>query len=130
MCQTNILEPKNTDHGLLEIQRLLHLNHFSTTENTVPEYLHFNSWWLVVNSKEQFHVNKIGNAIKTGDGKVEFLRNLRIGLRNRIGARTLLLMSYTANIFCIDHHTASSSPPRGRSLERRIQICPHGSFPK
>ena len=34
-----------------------------------------NTWWLVVNSKQQYHVNSIGNAIKSGDGKVEFLRD-------------------------------------------------------
>ena len=33
-----------------------------------------NTWWLVVNSKQQFHVNSIGNAIIAGDGKVKFLR--------------------------------------------------------
>ena len=34
-----------------------------------------NTWWLVVNSKKEFHVNSIGDAIKAGDGKVQFLRD-------------------------------------------------------
>ena len=33
------------------------------------------TWWLVINSKEQFHVNSIGDAIKSVDGKVKFLRD-------------------------------------------------------
>ena len=34
----------------------------------------FNTWWLIVNSKERFHVNSIGDAVKSDDGKVQFLR--------------------------------------------------------
>ena len=32
------------------------------------------NWWLVVNVKERFHPNIVGNALIAGDGKIEFLR--------------------------------------------------------
>ena len=32
------------------------------------------NWWLVVNAKERFHPNIVGNALIAGDGKIEFLR--------------------------------------------------------
>ena len=32
------------------------------------------NWWLVVNAKERFHPNIVGNALIASDGKIEFLR--------------------------------------------------------
>ena len=36
-------------------------------------YMIYN-WWLVVNAKERFHPNIVGNALIAVDGKIEFLR--------------------------------------------------------
>ena len=46
-----------------------------TTITGFESLLLMNTWWLVVNSKQKFHVNSTGNAIETGDGKVKFLRD-------------------------------------------------------
>ena len=34
----------------------------------------FNTWWLICNSKERYHVNPLGNAIVSGDGKTDYFR--------------------------------------------------------
>ena len=36
----------------------------------------FNTWWLICNSKERYHVNPLGNAIVSGDGKTAYFRAL------------------------------------------------------
>ena len=34
------------------------------------------SWWLICNSKEMSHPNPLGNAVRVGDGKTDFLEAL------------------------------------------------------
>ena len=36
----------------------------------------FNKWWLISNSKERYHVNPVGNAVVSGDGKTAYFRAL------------------------------------------------------
>ena len=33
-------------------------------------------WWLICNSKEMSHPNSLGNAVRVGDGKTDFLEAL------------------------------------------------------
>ena len=35
-----------------------------------------NTWWLICNSKEMSHPNPLGNAVRVGDGKTDFLEAL------------------------------------------------------
>ena len=35
-----------------------------------------NTWWLICNSKEMNHPNPLGNAVRVGDGKTDFLEAL------------------------------------------------------
>ena len=35
-----------------------------------------NTWWLICNSKEMSHPNPLGNAVRVGDGKTDFLEVL------------------------------------------------------
>ena len=35
-----------------------------------------NTWWLICNSKEMSHLNSLGNAVRVGDGKTNFLEAL------------------------------------------------------
>ena len=35
-----------------------------------------NTWWLICNSKEMSHPNPLGNAVRVGDGKTDFLQAL------------------------------------------------------
>ena len=57
-----------------------------------------NTWWLVVNSKQRFHVNSIGSAIKSGDGKIEFLREFADWLEewNQCPSFTLTPQTFSA----------------------------------
>ena len=42
-----------------------------TTTSSFLNLIH--NWWLVVNAKERFHPDVIGNALTASDGKIEFL---------------------------------------------------------
>ena len=41
-----------------------------------------NSWWIMVNSKQRFHCNTLGNAVVLGDDKVEFFFALADWFKN------------------------------------------------
>ena len=41
-----------------------------------------NTWWTIVNSKQRFHPNALGNANVKGDGKVEFMLEFAEWLEN------------------------------------------------
>ena len=79
----SVLHPGNNKQ---DVQRALAIFHDTTIagmKSLFPErkdssgFLSLiNTWWLVVNSKQRYHVNPIGNAVTSGDGKVKFLRDL------------------------------------------------------
>ena len=41
-----------------------------------------NTWWLICKSKEMSHPNPLGNAVRVGDGKADFLEALADWLEN------------------------------------------------
>ena len=51
------------------------IHQYSPEDKTTSSFLNLiYNWWLVVNAKEWFHPNIVGNALITGDGKIEFLK--------------------------------------------------------
>ena len=36
-----------------------------------------NTWWLICNSKDMSHPNPLGNAVRVGDGKTDFLEEMK-----------------------------------------------------
>ena len=59
-------------------------------EHTTADFLqliHF--WWLIVNSKERFHPNPIGNALKMNDSRCDLLSRISLWLENWRDDKTL-----------------------------------------
>ena len=48
-------------------------SHFPEREDTSKFLKMINTWWLISNSKEMSHPNPLGNAVRVGDGKTDFL---------------------------------------------------------
>ena len=65
-------------------------------EHTTADFLqliHF--WWLIVNSKERFHPNPIGNALKMNDSRCDLLSRISLWLENWRDDKTLGLSRQT-----------------------------------
>ena len=58
-----------------------------------PQLFHF--WWLIVNSKEIFHPNPIGNALKMNDSRCDLLRMIGLWLEKWRDNKTLGLSKQT-----------------------------------
>ena len=56
--------------------------YFSDRKDMIGFLSLINNWWLIINSKQQFHPNCMGNAIVAGDGKTDFLNQFAIWLEN------------------------------------------------
>ena len=75
------LHPGNDKQDVQRVLAIFHettiaafKSHLPNREDCVGFLSLINTWWLIVNSKERFHVNKLGDAIKPGDGKLKFMR--------------------------------------------------------
>jgi len=57
-------------------------SYFSDQKDVIGFLSLINNWWLVVNSKQKFHPNSMGNVIVDGDEKTDFLNQLQSGWNN------------------------------------------------
>ena len=65
-------------------------------EQTTADFLQlFHFWWLIVNSKERFHPNPIGNALKMNDSRCDLLRMISLWLEKWRNNKTLGLSRQT-----------------------------------
>ena len=77
----NVLHPGNNKQSVPLVLAIFDLTTIAAIRQYFPEdiiassflYLVYN-WWLLVNAKERFHPNIVGNALIADDGKIEFLR--------------------------------------------------------
>ena len=52
------------------------MRNYFPEDTTTPSFLEYvHNWWLIVNSKEQYHPDTVGSALVANDGKLEFLRD-------------------------------------------------------
>ena len=51
-------------------------SYFPERENASKFLKMINTWWVICNSKEMSHPNPLGNAVRVGDGKTDFLEAL------------------------------------------------------
>ena len=73
------LHPGNNKQNVGLALAIFHVTTIATCKSYFPQrkdviaFLSLlNSWWIMVNSKQQFHCKTLGNAVVLGDGKVEF----------------------------------------------------------
>ena len=65
-------------------------------EQTTDDFLQlFHFWWLIVNSKERFHPNPTGNALKMNDSRCDLLRMISLWLEKWRDNKTLGLSRQT-----------------------------------
>ena len=57
-------------------------NYFPSRQDVAGFLSAINVWWKIVNSKQEFYLDDIANAITLGDGKIDFLRAFAEWLEN------------------------------------------------
>ena len=57
-------------------------SYFPQRKDVIAFLFLLNTWWIMVNSKQRFHCNTLGNAVVLGDGKVEFFLALADWFKN------------------------------------------------
>ena len=78
-----VLHPGNKKQSVPLALAIFHETNTAAFESYFPEredaskFLKMiNTWWLISNSKEMSHPNPLGNAVRVGDGKTDFLEAL------------------------------------------------------
>ena len=78
-----VLHPGNKKQSVALALAIFHETTTAVFESYFPEredaskFLKMiNTWWLICNSKEMSHPNPLGNAVRVGDGKTDFLEAL------------------------------------------------------
>ena len=84
-----VLHPGNKKQSVPLALAIFHETTTAAFESYVPEredaskFLKMiDTWWLICNSKEMSHPNPLGNAVRVGDGKTDFLEALADWLEN------------------------------------------------
>ena len=76
----NVLYPGNNKPvplalAIFDLTTITAIRQYFLEETTTVSFLYLvYNWWLLVNAKERFHPNIIGNVLIAADGKIEFLR--------------------------------------------------------
>ena len=98
----NVLHPGNNKQSVPLALAIFDLTAIAAIRQYFPEDITASSflslvynWWLLVNAKERFHPNIVGNALIAGDGKIEFLRQFSNWLSEWIEAGKLGLSKQT-----------------------------------
>ena len=74
------------------------LLHYIPHDTVTPSFLKlFHSWWLIVNAKERFHPNTVGNALVSNDEKISFLCKMNAWLTEWRDSNQLGLTRQTFN---------------------------------
>ena len=67
----------------------------------------FHSWWLIVNAKERFHPNTVGNSLVSNDEKIDFYSKINEWLTNWRDSKQLGLTWQTFNaLICTNNAIA------------------------
>ena len=61
--------------AIFDLTTITAISQYFPDDKTTSSFLNLiYNWWLVVNAKERFHPNIVGNALIAGVGKIEFLQ--------------------------------------------------------
>ena len=61
--------------SIFDLTTITAIHQYFPEDKTTSPFLNLvYNWWLIVNAKERFHPNIVGNALIASDGKIEFLK--------------------------------------------------------